>query len=128
MDRTDFYADVEQRAGLADEADARNATQAVLSALGERLDETRSHALAGDLPSAIDDHLTDGTSGRGLSYDEFLARVEERTDRADIGYPEGLSRAVVETLLEAVDDDEADELRDRLEAYEYDPVVPDGGS
>lgn len=125
MERHNFYQSVEQRATLADETDARNATQAVLSALGERLEEHQSHQLADDLPREINDHLTDGASGRRLSYDEFRARVEERTDRAETGDSERLSRAVVETLLEYVDDEEAGDLRERLEEFGYDEIVPD---
>ncbi|TYL39492.1 DUF2267 domain-containing protein [Natronococcus pandeyae] len=125
MERHDFYQAVEQRANLADETDARNATQAVCSALGERLEEHQSHQLADDLPEEINDHLTDGASGRRLSYEEFRSRVEERTDRAEIGDPERLSRAVVETLFEHVDDEEADDLRERLEEFGYDEIVPD---
>ena len=47
MERHDFYRSVQFEANLADEADARDATQAALSALGERLDETRSQRLDG---------------------------------------------------------------------------------
>lgn len=124
MERHDFYGSVEQRANLADETDARDATQAVLSALGERIDEHQSHQLADDLPEEINDHLTDGASGRRLSYEEFRSRVEERTDRAETGDPERLSQAVLETLFEHVDDEEADELQERLEEFGYDEIVP----
>lgn len=124
MERHEFYDSVEQRANLADETDARNATQAVCSALGERLEEDQSHHLADDLPEEIGDHLTNGASGRRFSYDEFCSRVEERTDRAAVGDPERLSRAVVETLLEHADDETGAELRDRLEEFGYDELVP----
>ncbi|MFC6769722.1 DUF2267 domain-containing protein [Natrinema soli] len=127
MERHDFYRSVEQQATLGDEADARDATQAVLSALGERLDETRSQRLDGDLPAEIGDHLAEGPSGRALSYDEFLSSVAERSDRADVGDPERLSQAVLGTLLEHVDEDEADGLRDRLEEFDYDAIVPESG-
>ncbi|WP_226483156.1 DUF2267 domain-containing protein [Natrinema amylolyticum] len=127
MERHDFYQSVEQQANLGDEADARDATDAVLSALGRRLDETRSQRLDGDLPAEIGSPLAEGPSGRALSYDEFLSNVEERADRADIGDPEQLSRAVVGTLLEHVAEDEREELRERLEEFGYDAIVPESG-
>ncbi|WP_408956758.1 DUF2267 domain-containing protein [Natrinema sp. 74] len=127
MERDDFYQSVEQQANLADEADARDATAAVLSALGERLDETRSQRLDGDLPAEIGDHLAEGASGRDRSLDEFRSHVAERTDRADVDDPDRLSRAVVGTLLEHVGEDEADALRARLEEYGYDAIVPESG-
>ncbi|OIB55639.1 DUF2267 domain-containing protein [Natrialba sp. SSL1] len=121
----EFYESVTQRADLTDEADARDATQAVLSALGERLDEHRSHQLADDLPKEIADHLTDGASGRRFSSEEFIERVTERTDRADIGEPELLSEAVIGTVLDSVDDETSTELRERLGELEYDAFVPE---
>ncbi|WP_049922259.1 DUF2267 domain-containing protein [Halopiger djelfimassiliensis] len=127
MERHDFYRSVERQATLADEADARDATQAVLSALGERLDETRLQRLDGDLPDGIGDHLTDGASGRRFDYDEFLERVTGRTDRADVGDPERLSRAVLGTLLEHVDEDEREDLGQRLEELGYETIVLESG-
>ncbi|WP_222915904.1 DUF2267 domain-containing protein [Natrinema sp. SYSU A 869] len=127
MERNDFYQSVEQQANLGDEADARDATQAVLSALGERLDDTRSQRLDGDLPAEIGDHLAEGPSGRALSADEFRSRVAERTDRTDGRDPDQLSRAVIGALLEHVDEDEADGLRERLEEFGYDEIVPESG-
>ena len=127
MERHDFYQSVERQANLGDETDARDATHAVLSALGERLDETRSQRLDGDLPAEIGSRLAEGPSGRALSYDEFLSSVEEGSERAETGDPERLSEAVVGALLEHVDEDEADALRARLEEYGYDPIVPESG-
>lgn len=127
MERHEFYQSVQYEANLADEADARNATQAVLSALGERLDETRSQHLDGHLPDEIGDHLTDGDSGRRFDYEEFRSRVEERTDRAAVGEPDRLVRAVVGTLLEHVDEEERDDLRNRLEELEFGEAIPESG-
>ncbi|SEW27741.1 DUF2267 domain-containing protein [Natrinema salifodinae] len=127
MERHDFYQAVERQATLSDEADARDATQAVLSALGERVDETRLQRIDGELPDEIGDHLTDGASGRSLSYDEFLERVAERTDRAAVEDPERLARAVVGTLLEHIDEDEADGLRERLDELGFEAIVPESG-
>lgn len=127
MERHDFYQSVAQQANLGDEADARDATHAVLSALGERLDGTRSQRIDGELPTEIGDQLAEGPSGRSLSYDEFLERVETQADRADTGDPEQLSQAVVGALLEHIDDDEADGLRERLEEFGYEAIVPESG-
>ena len=127
MERHDFYGSVQAEATLADEADARDATQAVLSALGERLDETRLQRIDGQLPDEIGDHLVEGTSGRRFDYDEFLDRITERTDRAAIGDPEALARAVVGTLLEHVDEEEAEGLRDRLADLDFEGAIPETG-
>lgn len=127
MERHEFYQSVQYEANLAGEADARNATQAVLSALGERLDETRSQHLDGQLPEEIGDHLVEGPSGRRFDYAEFLSRVEERTDRAAVGEPERLVEAVVGTLLEHVDDEVREALRERLEELDFEGAIPESG-
>ncbi|MDQ2050412.1 DUF2267 domain-containing protein [Natronolimnohabitans sp. A-GB9] len=111
----------------AGEADARNATQAVLSALGERLDETRSHHLDGQLPEEIGTHLVEGASGRRFDYDEFLERVPERTDRAEVGGPERLVEAVVGALFEHVEENEREDLRERLEELDFEEAIPESG-
>lgn len=122
MDRAAFYGQVEQRANLADDADARDATRAVLESLGERLPGDQNRRLSGELPSDLGDHLTENESDRRVSYEEFVARVGERTARADASDPEGLSRAVVATVLECADE-EGDELRENLERYGYEPLL-----
>lgn len=127
MERHDFYQSVQFEANLADEADARDATQAVLSALGERLDETLSQHLDGSLPHEIGDHLVEGPSGRRFDYEEFCSRIEERTDRAATGEPEALARGVVGTLLEHVAEDDAENLRERLEELEFEGAIPETG-
>lgn len=123
MERTEFYNAVERRASLGGQSDAEDATRAVLSALGERLSEDTTQRMGGDLPREIDDHLTDGPSDQRVSYEEFLSRVEDRANRAETGDPETLARAVTETLLEHVDDDEREEVRERLETAEYDGLL-----
>ena len=127
MERDEFYQSVQFEANLADEADARDATQAVLSALGERLDETRSQHLDGQLPEEIGDHLVEGASGRRFDYDEFLERIEQRTDRAAVGEPQRLVEAVVGTLIEHVGDENGEELRDRLEELDFADAIPETG-
>ncbi|RKD93569.1 DUF2267 domain-containing protein [Halopiger aswanensis] len=127
MERHDFYGSVQYEANLADEADARDATQAVLSALGERLDETRLQRIDGELPAEIGDHLVEGASGRRLDYDGFLERITERADRADTSEPEVLAQAVVGTMLEHISDEEAEGLRERLEELEFGAAIPETG-
>ena len=127
MERHDFYQSVQFEANLADEADARDATQAVLSALGERLDETRLQRVDGQLPDGIGDHLVEGASGRRFDYDEFCDRITERTDRAAIDEPEQLAQVVVGTLLEHVGEEEADGLRERLTELDFDGAIPETG-
>ncbi|APX97498.1 DUF2267 domain-containing protein [Natronorubrum daqingense] len=127
MERHDFYGSVQHEASLASQTDAEVATQAVLSALGERLDETRSQRLDGMLPREIGDHLTDGASDRRFDYAEFCSRIDERSEHADIDDPEPVARAVVGTLLEHVDDDESEALRERLAELEFEDAIPESG-
>ena len=127
MERHDFYQSVQYEANFASEADARNATEAVLSTLGERLDETRLQHLDGSLPNDIGDFLTDGASGERFDYEEFLSRIDERTTHTDIDDPEHLARIVVGTLLEHIDENERDDLRERLEELEFGAVIPETG-
>ncbi|WP_049928774.1 DUF2267 domain-containing protein [Halopiger goleimassiliensis] len=127
MERQEFYRSVQYEATLAGEADARNATQAVLSALGERLDESRSQRLDGQLPDEVGDYLVEGDSGEGFDYETFLERVADRSDRADVGDPQRLVEAVIGTLFEHVDEEEREALRERLETLEFEGAIPEFG-
>lgn len=127
MERDEFYGTVERRAELADRADAEDATQAVLSVVGESVDETISQRLSADAPSDVGDHLTDGPSGRRFSYDEFLDRVDERADRVGGMDAELLSQVVVETLLEHVEADEREAVVGELEDAGYESLFTNGG-
>ncbi|MFC4439713.1 MULTISPECIES: DUF2267 domain-containing protein [Natrialbaceae] len=122
MVRHDFYDSVEQRANLADETDAQNATQAVVSSLGERIDEHRSRRLADDLPREIDDHLTGGESGQQFSEEEFISRVNQRTETVDVT-GEHATTAVLGTTLEAVDESERAAAVDQFEHYGFEELL-----
>jgi len=127
MERHDFYQSVQYEGNFASEADARNATEAVLSALGERLDETRLQHLDGSVPNDIGDFLTDGASGERFDYDEFCSRIDERTTHTDIDDPDHLARIVVGTLLEHIDAEEREDLRERLKELEFEEAIPESG-
>ncbi|ADB62566.1 hypothetical protein Htur_3704 [Haloterrigena turkmenica DSM 5511] len=99
----------------------------MLSVLGERLDEDRSQHLDGQLPDEIGDHLVEGSAERRFDYDEFLERIEEQTDRAAVGDPERLVEGVIGTLLEHVDDENGERLRERLAELDFEEAIPESG-
>lgn len=118
-----FLEDVERRTDLADRDDAADATAAVLSTLGESIDESVSQRVDGEVPSEVGDHLTDGPSGRRLSEREFRDRIDERAERADVGEPGALAGAVTATLLEHVDDDRREAIVAELEGAGYEETI-----
>ncbi len=88
MDYKTFVGQVQHRLEYAQFGQAVRATRAVLTTLGERLQEGEATDLASPLPMEIDRYLTEADHGQRFDYQEFLERVSERegVDRADANY------------------------------------------
>ncbi len=88
MNYTDFVGQVQHKLEYAQFGQAVRATRAVLTTLGERLQEGEATDLASPLPMEIDRYLTEADHGQRFDYDEFLDRVADRegVDRADANY------------------------------------------
>ena len=126
MNYTDFVGQVQHKLEYAQFGQAVRATRAVLTTLGERLQEGEATDLASPLPMEVDRYLTEAEHGQRFDYQEFLDRVAEREniDRADANYHAQqllvvISEVVPAGNLEKVDDqlpDDFDPLFELLEA------------
>lgn len=118
MKRDEFLTTVQRRASLDETDEARAATDAVLATLGERITENEAEDLAAQLPRDVADAVTrDHESAESMSPDEFVDRVEQRTDdEQSLGDDDGerYARAVLSTVDEAVTEGEAGDVRAQL--------------
>ena len=88
MNYKDFVGQVQHELEYAEFGQAVRATRAVLTTLGERLQEGEATDLASPLPMEIDRFLIEADHGQRFDYQEFLERVAERegVERADANY------------------------------------------
>ena len=109
----DFVGHVQHRLELPGEGGAVRATRAVLTTLGERLQDGVATDLAGQLPMEIDYYLESAESGQRFDYDEFVERVAERAnqDESEAAY---YGRVVVGLVSELVSRAEIEEIRAQL--------------
>ena len=113
MQFKDFVGEVQHRLELPDLGRAVRATRAVLTTLGERLQEGEAADLAGPLPMEVDYYLESADSGQQFDYDEFVDRVEERAGvkRGDADY---YGKIVVGLVSELISRAEIEEIRSQL--------------
>lgn len=124
----DFVGEVQHRIDAGEQSEAVRTTRAVLSTLGERLEEGEATDLAGPLPAEIDWHLLQADHGQAFDYTEFVDRVVGRLDYgdldldADYGTPSSVdeseavfrAQAVVGLVSELVPAGELDDLEAQL--------------
>ncbi|ELY45444.1 DUF2267 domain-containing protein [Natronorubrum tibetense] len=110
MNYKDFVGQVQHRLEYAQFGQAVRATRAVLTTLGERLQEGEATDLASPLPMEIDRYLTEAEHGQRFDYGEFLDRVAERggVDRADANYHAQQIVALVAEVVPPGNIDKAD--------------------
>ncbi|MXV62608.1 DUF2267 domain-containing protein [Natronorubrum sp. JWXQ-INN-674] len=106
----------------ADEEGATDATQAVLTTLGERLSADRAEDLASELPEELSDRLTAGESGEQFSEEEYISRVDQRLDTFDVT-GERAATAVLATILEGLGEDERAAVVDQFEQYGFETLL-----
>lgn len=123
-----FVGEVQHRIDAGEQSEAVRTTRAVLSTLGERLEEGEATDLAGPLPTEIDRYLLQADHGQAFDFDEFVDRVNARLDygdldlEADYGTPSSVeeseavfrAQAVVALLGELVPAGEFDDLEAQL--------------
>lgn len=120
MQEDEFFERVQGLANVDEEA-AREATEATLETLGERITVGQADDLAELLPAAVADALAGATSeANEFSIDEFVGRVSERTG-TDEEVALERARAVLSVLAEAT----GKEFRNAREQLpgEYDLVL-----
>jgi uncharacterized protein (DUF2267 family) len=113
MKFNEFVGQVQHRLEIGTQGEAVRATRAVLTTLGERLQEGEATDLAGPLPMEIDYYLEAADHGQRFDYDEFVDRVAERAnaDRADAVYH---AKVVVGLVSELVPAGEIEQVRAQL--------------
>ncbi|WP_227352898.1 DUF2267 domain-containing protein [Haladaptatus salinisoli] len=122
MDRDTFIDTVQQRADFSSREEATDATQAVLTTLGERITENEAEDLAAQLPAGLDDQLTEADShANQFSFEEFAEKVADRADADAVADdPRTASQAVSDAVQEAVGTGEFQDVISQLpENEEY---------
>lgn len=131
MDYDSFLGQVQNELELSSTGEAVRATRAVLTTLGERLEEGEASDLAAPLPMEIDRFLLEADSGQRFDFDEFVDRVVERggEDRSEAVYQ---AQAVVDVVSEPVPEGEMEEVKAQLppeyqKLFEVADTASDGG-
>lgn len=123
MEYEEFRDRIGDRAGVgADETE--RAIEATLTTLSERIPDAEAQDLAEQLPHEIGEHLTAADGHESFGYDEFVARVRERTADGDLPDREvavSHAQAVVAVLLEAVQSTQTDDVLSYL-TRDYEPL------
>ncbi|MEF8807164.1 DUF2267 domain-containing protein [Natronomonas sp.] len=113
MEYSEFTGEVQHRLELGTQGEAVRATRAVLSAIGERLQEGEATDLAAPLPMEIDYYLLDADHGQRFDYDEFVSRVADRAE-VDEGDAAFYAQAIIDLLADVVPGGEIDDLQAQL--------------
>lgn len=118
MDYHEFVGEVQHRLELPGMGEAVRATRAVLTTLGERIQEGEATDLAGPLPMEIDRYLIEADSGQRFDFDEFVSRVAERAALGDDERARSeavyYARAIVALLATVVPGSEIEQVRRQL--------------
>lgn len=116
MEYHEFVGEVQHRLELPGMGEAVRANRAVLTTLGERIQEGEASNLAGPLPMEIDRYLLDAESGQQFDFDEFVDRVAARAalQEGDDGRAEAVYyvQAIVALLADQVPGSEFEEVRE----------------
>ena len=113
MNFSDFTGEVQHRLELGTQGEAVRATRAVLSTLGERVQEGEATDLASPLPMDVDYYVVSVEHGQRFDYDEFVSRVADRADveESDAAF---YAQTVVALLAEVVPGGEIDDVEASL--------------
>ncbi|MFT4882935.1 MAG: hypothetical protein ACI8U4_000432 [Natronomonas sp.] len=113
MEYSDFTGEVQHRLELGTQGEAVRATRAVLTTIGERLQEGEATDLAAPLPMEIDYYLLSADHGQRFDFDEFVDRVADRAV-VDEGEAAFYAQAIVDLLADTVPGGEIDDLKSQL--------------
>lgn len=113
MEYSAFTGEVQHRIEAATQGEAVRSIRAVLTTLGERLQEGEVTDLASNLPMEIDYYLLTADPGQRFGYAEFIDRVAERADveGADAAYQ---AQAITALLAEVSPGGEIQDVRNGL--------------
>lgn len=127
MDYHEFVGEVQHRLELSGMGEAVRAIRAILTTLGERIQEGEASNLAGQLPMEVDRYLLEAESGQQFDFDEFISRVVERTElgNGEDGSSEAVyyTQAIFALLADIVPESEFEEVQEGFPADEdYDQL------
>ena len=124
----EFINLIQERANLADRAEAERIVEVTLATLGERIYRSARDDIAAQLPAGLKEYVqqrarpaVSAEQVDRFSLEEFYNRVSAR---AGIGYPAAVdqAKAVFQTLREAISAGEWQDLREELPA-EYEELL-----
>jgi len=120
MNYKKFIGQVQHRLEYGQFGHAVRTTRAVLTTLGERIQEGEATDLARPLPMEIDRYLTEAEHGQRFDYQEFLDRVAERdgVDSSDANYH---AQQVMTVVADDVPAGNIEKIRDQL-PDDFDPL------
>ncbi|WP_049922260.1 DUF2267 domain-containing protein [Halopiger djelfimassiliensis] len=121
MDREALLQTVSDRTET-DRESATDATQAVLTTLGERLSEDEAEDLAAQLPGDLSRDLVEGESGQRFPEAEFVSRIDQRMDTVDLD-GEKAATTVLGTVLDAVDEGERAAVVAQFKHYGFEELL-----
>lgn len=111
----DFVGEVQNRLEQGSKAEAVRSTRAVLTTIGEYLQEGEAQDLAGSLPMEIDFYVLNAESGQRMDWSEFVERVSAREDGSDEADAAYHAREIVDFLRQALPGGEFQDIRDNFE-------------
>ncbi len=118
----EFIGQVQNRAHLASEGEAFNATRATLEILGQRLFGGEAKDIASQLPSQLREFiLKNEGQNESFGVDEFFHRVSDR-EKVDLPVSVHHARAVISVLRDAISPGEFEDMMDQL-PEEYRPLL-----
>lgn len=128
MRYADFISQVQERAELGTEEEARGITGATLETLGERISQSVREGLEDKLPDQLTKLLRARFVQKGSQQEPELFPLEEFyqrvSQRSDTGHPRAIAgtKAVMAVLKEATTATEWDNLQAEMPA-EYDEIL-----
>lgn len=116
----EFIGQVQNRARLASEGEALNATKATLRVLGQRLAGGEAEDVAAQLPSQLQEYLLRDGYQESFGVQEFFRRVSA-LEKVDLPESVHHTRAVISVLRDAISPGEFKDMMDQL-PDEYKPL------
>lgn len=113
MKHSEFTGEVQHRIEAATQGEAIRSIRAVLTTLGERIQDDEAKDLASPLPMEIDYYLLQVDVTERFSYTEFVERVAERAnvDESEAAYQ---AQAIMALLHELEPIGEEQDIRESL--------------
>lgn len=114
MDYDKFIQEVKSKAHIENTDAAERTIKAVLKTLSEHLAGHQAEHIKAQLPREISKYIISKDEGERFSVEEFLERVADREKDVILDTAMHHSRAVIETLCDAINEVEVYDLKSQL--------------